>query len=168
MLSLGYMCPLYVVDVGLSLLPNKEQLVQTSPPMRLSPQIRQIPHSFSSSTTDSLETVPYVDGLMDHRSKWNLRRFCWKYLTGVNYWDEVVVFYLAWFTWLSIKWIAASENVQRHSAFLNEAIPSFKPFMYFPNAGSPGYIFFVGKICMSEKNFYFRAHLKVLYSLYVF
>ena len=31
MLLLGYMCPLYVVDVGLSLLPNKEQLVQTSP-----------------------------------------------------------------------------------------------------------------------------------------
>ena len=54
-------------------------------------------------------------------------------------------FYLAWFTCLSIKWIAASENVQRHSAFLNEAIPSFKPFMYFPNAGSPGYISFGGE-----------------------
>ena len=39
----------------------------------------------------ALETVPYVDGLMEYRSKWNLRSFCWKYLTGVNYWDEVVV-----------------------------------------------------------------------------
>ena len=150
MLSLGYMCPLYVVDVGLSLLPNKEQLVQTSPPMHRLPQIRQISHSFSSSTTDSLETVPYVDGLMEYRSKWNFRSFCWKYL-GVNYWDQVVVF----LTWLDLRGSPSSEL--RHQKMFNDIQPfSMKPF---PRL-NPLCIFQMqavldiyrleGKICMSD------------------
>ena len=129
MLSLGYMCPLYVVDVGLSLLPNKEQLVQTSPPMQRLPQIRQIPNSFSSSTTHWVGDSSlcwWIDGIQDQVkfkkflleiSRCKLLRWSCRF------------FYLAWFTCLYIKWIAASENVQRHSAFLNEAIPSFKPFI---------------------------------------
>ena len=40
--------------------------------------------------------------------------------------------------------------------------------MYFPNAGSPEYIFLGGEMCMLENSFYFGAHLNVLYSLIVF
>ena len=143
MLSLGYMCPLYVVDVGLSLLPNKEQLVQTSPPMHHLPQIRKFQtHFLHQWLIGDSSLCWWIDGIQEQVkfkkflleiSRCKLLRWSCRF------------FYLAWFTWLSIKWIAASENVQRHSAFLNEAIPSFKPFMYFPNAGSPGYISFGGE-----------------------
>ena len=69
-----------------------------------------------------LETVPYVDGLMEYRSKWNLRSFCWKYL-GVNYWDEVVVF----FTWLDLR--ASPSSELRHQKMFNDIQPfSMKPF----------------------------------------
>ena len=146
MLSLGYMCPLYVVDVGFSLLPNKEQLVQTSPPMHHLPQIRKFQtHFLHQWLIGDSSLCWWIDGIQEQVkfkkflleiSRCKLLRWSCRF------------FYLAWFTCLSIKWIAASENVQRHSAFLNEAIPSFKPFICIFQMQAVLDIYFLGGRCV--------------------